>query len=300
MSTDRDVTRIVRSWIDAGVTVLPDRVLDAVLDQVPAIPQRRAGWPVRRFPPMNRFVGVGLVAAAVLLAAFMAIEANVGTKPAPVATTTPAPTAKPQVPKPYAGAEPGRYLILGPWSDAPLPWLPDEVSATLPAGWEGNGPSQGGGIDEYSETAAPRAKLRIGVVLNVTVDGCSSSTPWLSPPIGPSIDDLVGGLVAIPGVEVTQPERARLAGFSGVRMDLRVPTGLPDCESFHLWRLRVSFHDGGIETKVYSSPQGWLHELWILDVTGHRLVIDASRAADAPAELVQELEKIVQSIDIKP
>jgi len=185
-------------------------------------------------------------------------------------------------------------------SNAPVAGWPEEVSATLPAGWKHNGPSRGGGIDEVSETDAPRAKLRIGVVLNVTVDGCSSSTPWLSPPIGPSIDDLVGGLAAIPGVDVTQPERARLAGFSGVRMDLREPTGLPDCESFHLWRLRVSFHDRGIESKVYSSPQGWLHELWILDVTGHRLVIDASRAADAPTELVRELENIVQSIDIKP
>ena len=36
MSTDRDVTRIVRSWLEEGVTALPDRVLDAVLDQVPA------------------------------------------------------------------------------------------------------------------------------------------------------------------------------------------------------------------------------------------------------------------------
>jgi hypothetical protein len=41
MSTDRDVTSIVRSWLDEGVTALPDRVLDAVLDQVPATPQRR-------------------------------------------------------------------------------------------------------------------------------------------------------------------------------------------------------------------------------------------------------------------
>ena len=42
MSTDRDVTRIVRSWLEEGVTALPDRVLDDVLDQLPATPQRRA------------------------------------------------------------------------------------------------------------------------------------------------------------------------------------------------------------------------------------------------------------------
>ena len=53
MSTDRDVTRIVRSWLEEGATALPDRVLDAVLDQLPATPQRRAWWPARRFREMN-------------------------------------------------------------------------------------------------------------------------------------------------------------------------------------------------------------------------------------------------------
>jgi hypothetical protein len=53
MSTDRDTTRIVRSWLEEGVTALPDRVLDAVLDQLPATPQRRAAWPVRRLLDMH-------------------------------------------------------------------------------------------------------------------------------------------------------------------------------------------------------------------------------------------------------
>ena len=53
MSTDRDVTRIVRSWLEDGATALPDRVLDTVLDQLPATPQRRAWWPARRLREMN-------------------------------------------------------------------------------------------------------------------------------------------------------------------------------------------------------------------------------------------------------
>ena len=32
MSTDHDVTRIVRAWLEDGVTALPDRILDSVLD----------------------------------------------------------------------------------------------------------------------------------------------------------------------------------------------------------------------------------------------------------------------------
>jgi len=67
-TTDRDTTRIVRSWLDEGATRLPDRVLDAVLDQLPATPQRRATWwPVRRTPTMNKFLAIGLGAAAVVV-----------------------------------------------------------------------------------------------------------------------------------------------------------------------------------------------------------------------------------------
>ena len=55
MSTDRDVTRIVRSWLEEGATALPDRVLDTVLDQLPATPQRRAWWPAWRFREMNNY-----------------------------------------------------------------------------------------------------------------------------------------------------------------------------------------------------------------------------------------------------
>ena len=73
MSTDRDVERIVRSWMGEGVTALPDRVLDLVLDQIPATPQRRAGWLARRFPIMNSYARLGLVAAAALAAAIVGI-----------------------------------------------------------------------------------------------------------------------------------------------------------------------------------------------------------------------------------
>lgn len=74
MSTDRDVERIVRSWMDEGVTALPDRVLDLVLDQLPATPQRRASWLARRFPLLNNnIVRFGIAAAAVVLVAIVGI-----------------------------------------------------------------------------------------------------------------------------------------------------------------------------------------------------------------------------------
>jgi hypothetical protein len=97
VSTDRDVERIVRSWIDEGVTELPDRVLDLVLDQIPATPQRHASWLARRFPPVNNYARLGLVAAAVLAVVIVGIglfgrSTQVGP---PVGTESAAPSVQP-------------------------------------------------------------------------------------------------------------------------------------------------------------------------------------------------------------
>jgi hypothetical protein len=69
MSTDRETTRLVRSWLEEGVTRLPDRVLDAVLDRVPATPQRRSGWSAWRSYRMNTYARLAAVAAVVVLVA---------------------------------------------------------------------------------------------------------------------------------------------------------------------------------------------------------------------------------------
>ncbi len=84
MSTERDATRIVRSWLEDGVDALPDRVLDAVLAELPATPQRRAGWAPHS--SLMRAVGVGLAAAVVVaIAALLGLRllpgSNVGGPP---------------------------------------------------------------------------------------------------------------------------------------------------------------------------------------------------------------------------
>ena len=67
MTNDRDMTRIVRSWLEDGSTAIPDRVLDAVLAELPSTPQRRSWWPLRRFVPMKPFLTIAGAAVAVVL-----------------------------------------------------------------------------------------------------------------------------------------------------------------------------------------------------------------------------------------
>lgn len=109
MSTDRDVERIVRSWMDEGVTALPDRVLDLVLDQIPATPQRRTFWLARRFPTLSTYARYGLIAAAVIVAVAVGIglfgrPTDVGPPSVPTPSIAPsvAPSSTP-LPDPLAG-----------------------------------------------------------------------------------------------------------------------------------------------------------------------------------------------------
>jgi hypothetical protein len=68
MTSDRDSTRSVRSWLDDGSTAIPDRVLDAVLAELSATPQRRPWWPLRRYDMTKPFLTIAGAAVAVVLA----------------------------------------------------------------------------------------------------------------------------------------------------------------------------------------------------------------------------------------
>jgi hypothetical protein len=105
MSTDHDLDRIVRSWMDEGVTQLPDRVLDLVLDQIPATRQRHGSWLARKFPPMNAYARLGLIAAAAMVVAIVGIGLF-GRSPDVGPATSPTPSA----------------------SSSLLPWPPSEIN----------------------------------------------------------------------------------------------------------------------------------------------------------------------------
>ena len=74
-TSDRDVNRAIRSWLHEDRHEDVSRVAGAVLDQVDTIPQRRATWwPARRTPTMNKFLAIGLGAAAVVVALLVGVQ----------------------------------------------------------------------------------------------------------------------------------------------------------------------------------------------------------------------------------
>ena len=69
MSAERDVNRIVRSWLREGEHESADAILGIVLSGLDTAPQRRSWWPARRSSPWNTYAKLAAAAAAVLLVA---------------------------------------------------------------------------------------------------------------------------------------------------------------------------------------------------------------------------------------
>ena len=131
MITDPDVTRAVRSWLDEDADRLPERVLDAVLEQVPSTPQRRPWWPPRRLIDMTSKFQLAAVVATVALVAVVglqllpAIGGLGGPAPTPLPTasptSSPGPSSTPMALEPImAGVTkplaPGTYRVGSPFT----------------------------------------------------------------------------------------------------------------------------------------------------------------------------------------
>jgi hypothetical protein len=91
MKSERDTTRIVRSWLEGGSTAVPDRVLDDVLSQLHSTPQRRSPWSPRRLLQMKFVMPIAGAAVVVLVTlvlgrALLPGGSNVGGPAGPPAT----------------------------------------------------------------------------------------------------------------------------------------------------------------------------------------------------------------------
>jgi len=97
MNADRDEIRIVQTWLEDGVTALPDRVLDAVIAQLPATKQVRPYGGLTRYmhmtmslPGSARLAVIAAAAASVAVVGFAVLsKTDVGVQPTP----SPSPTA---------------------------------------------------------------------------------------------------------------------------------------------------------------------------------------------------------------
>ncbi len=122
---------------------------------------------------------------------------------------------------------------------------------------------------------------------------------------GPTVDDLVAALEAQPMRHATTPTDVTLGGYHGRYLEWSVPndmvvTGDADFEGCDVQpsnghRDFVSWLGNGFGER-YQQVAGQVDMLWVLDVDGQRLVIDATYSPDTTKADRAQLDDIVESL----
>jgi hypothetical protein len=248
---------------------------------------------------MNVFAKFAIAAAAVLVVAFAGftlLPGNGGVG-APSPTQPPAATAtSPSGSTPVTGVSalpspgfplaPGTHLVHDPF---PLP-----VSLTVGDGWTSWSGIVLSGAAIYKGSPDPPGGIGVVVAIvdNVYADPCDGTKGTLDPPLGPTADDLVAALVGQPRTDASAVTDVTLDGYSGKYVEYTATAYVDECwTTLRRWPTVIGDREGLV---------GEHDKVWILDVDGTRLVIDAFSFPETTAADHAEVEAIVDSIKIEP
>jgi hypothetical protein len=131
---------------------------------------------------------------------------------------------------------------------------------------------------------------------NVYADPCHSSGTLLDPPIDSSVHALVASLTNQEGSHATKPTDIEVDGYAGRYMEMTVPAGInmADCDHAQ-YRIWVDPQGGNRYREA-----GQRDMLWILNVDGTRLVIDAALGPKTTLQDRRDRTQMVESIQIDP
>jgi hypothetical protein len=299
MNASRDPDHLIRTFLMEGEELLQDPIYDEVRAAIEQKRQRTFIGPWRT-PIMNRFVTVGLGAAAVVViglllgAQLLGSPTNVG-GPGGESTPTPEasvadPTATPEPSPSEAGGLPEGSHLLWEGDNGGVPvtvnipasgWYGEPGIGFIEKGFNGSDPPDGSGMIVFTED------------IYVYGDPCEWSTTRPDQPAS-TVDEAVAALSAQASRNATAPVDVTLGGYAGKSITLHVPDDADEAEcdegEFASWGVRTED-----PARVHQGP-GQIDELWILDVDGQLVIIDAAHYEQTPAEDVEELHAIVDSI----
>ena len=167
----------------------------------------------------------------------------------------------------------------------------------VPDGWSTSGGSF------VIKSGAAVIGLSVWDVARVPTDPCLWKSSMTTP--GPTVDDLAEALVAQLTRNATQPADVSVDGYSGVYLEWSVPddmvvTGDADFAGCDTWpdnghRDFVSWLSSTGNDR-YEQVAGQVDRLWVLDVAGQRLVVDATFSPNATETDVRELMHAAESL----
>jgi len=296
MTASRDPDRLIHAFLGEGLDELPDPVYDAVRDRIELTRQRAFIGPWRT-SDMNRYLKIGLAAAAVVVIAVVGFRflgnSNTGSPGAsesaePSATATPRPSPTPTAPEPS----------YGPLSEGPFILVYEQLfdvrtTVTIPApDWHG--------LHTYTSVekngmAGPPQGARLVVFggdMVVYGDPCAWESTRPGDPAA-SLDELVAALSAQASRDATEPVDVTVGGYPGKMLTLHVPEDavFTDCDGGE-FRTLIEVGTDGVH---FHQGPGQIDEVWVVDVEGTLVFFDAGYFADTPAEDVEEMRAMVES-----
>ena len=282
---DSSLDQLLDAWVELGPNVAPARVADAARLEIRSTRQTAIPmwWPPRRFLEMNNMVRAGLVAAVVvaaLLGIAYLVAPNVG---------SPAPSPDPSASEALTGDLGTARGALAPGTYAINDVEPFRITISVPPGWERNVvPAQ-----VWSDTD-DKAMVGFFTVDDVFADVCDEAQGWAG--VGPTVDDLVDALSAVPGITVDSQTDVTISGFSGTLLDISstdpgCPEGVDGLVLTSLPGFVDRPHPGGDDVAF--------NRWYILDVEGQRLVINASSPASNPEQVTEDVQSILASVRIE-
>ena len=197
--------------------------------------------------------------------------------PAPAEAPTAAPTA---VPTTTVAPTTETGTFVGSEGDVPFTF-------TMPAGWKnsGWGATKGDPIFGF-------ATAEVG---NIYADPCQ----WgLVEPFGPTVDDLVSAWANMPGFDATATRDVTVDGYAGKQIEFTVPDYNEDeCiqRKYGIWQEPTATDD---DPSYWAQGPNEHHRVWILDVEGTRLVINAAYFPDTSPQDRAALDEMLASIQI--
>ncbi len=109
---------------------------------------------------------------------------------------------------------------------------------------------------------------------------------------GPSVDDLVTALREQRLTKVTRQEPVTIGGHDGTYLEIIAPDiDYSKCQEGQLWYWETPSNGA----RHHDGPAGAIERVWIVDVDGQRVVLNAFTTPDDPAA-VAELDTLVGSM----
>jgi hypothetical protein len=317
MTAHDDLDKQLNAFLRDGPTDLPDPSFDAVRDRTEQTRQRVVLGPWR-VPDMNKFVAIGLGAAAVVVAVFIGsnLLGSSGPPPGGGPSDSAAPSqAQPSEPAPssWTGLPEGPFVATS--TDDPV-----QVTVSIASpGWTA--------LSEYDAVGKNDDGLdapeTVGVVLiawswpagtgfNVYGDRCHWSTTIPDTP-ATTPDEIAAALAEASlteaddqgGSDAMTPVEVTVGGYAGKAVMLRVPMSyhqqpdvpreeeFADCDENEFVFYGTDLADRAIERNAQGPGQ--IDELWILDVNGSIVILDAAYSPATPADVVDELRTLAES-----